>query len=361
MLIFLDTNIFYNNYLLVSPSFSYLFNFVENTNEKLIISEVVVSEVDNLYNRELNKISQTINKELDKVKTFLPEKVSCDLESFRQPYSLKEGLETFATSVIYVPFDNVSHKLVVNRAINATRPFREGEKGYRDTMIWLSLLNYLQENDTREDVIFISKNHSDFFDKTTKELLPDLKSDIIDWNLHCSLKVFENLSDFINTIPDKTLYKFGKNEVYENYFCNVENDVEFETEFAINNFTTANFKNFLYKADSYFPRISTILNFSFEIVEGVEDPEIIKFKLLDEKSIYINAKYNLRICGMSITVPLSDYIVIKDQLNDSYEIDVENDEAKISYFHRIRFEVAYKYHIEKEIIDGFELIVVEPY
>ncbi len=53
MLIFIDTNIFFRNWKLKNADFSFLFNFITNENGVLLLSELVVSEIESIRNREL--------------------------------------------------------------------------------------------------------------------------------------------------------------------------------------------------------------------------------------------------------------------------------------------------------------------
>jgi galactose mutarotase-like enzyme len=67
---------------------------------------------------------------------------------------------------------------VVKRAIKLVKPFTGQEKGYRDTLIWLSFLSYLKDNDIEGDVAFITNNKHDFFEvkeKTDLEVVFSLK------------------------------------------------------------------------------------------------------------------------------------------------------------------------------------------
>jgi len=63
-----------------------------------------------------------------------------------------------------LPFPSVTHEVLVKKCLDARRPFRKKDydRGYRDALIWFSLLEFAQKNSG--EVYFISANTSDFGD-----------------------------------------------------------------------------------------------------------------------------------------------------------------------------------------------------
>ncbi|EDM46807.1 PIN domain-containing protein [Marinobacter algicola] len=53
MKIFVDTNIFYNDWFMRNANFKYLFHFLNNEGHSLIVSDLVIQESENIRNREL--------------------------------------------------------------------------------------------------------------------------------------------------------------------------------------------------------------------------------------------------------------------------------------------------------------------
>lgn len=64
MLIYLDTNIFYNDWFLNQANLKYLFHFIANENSKLIISKVVCEEAENIQKKEQKISLEKLNKEI---------------------------------------------------------------------------------------------------------------------------------------------------------------------------------------------------------------------------------------------------------------------------------------------------------
>lgn len=60
---------------------------------------------------------------------------------------------------------------LVDRWFSGTKPFgsKESEKGFKDTLIWLSILNFAKDLDTDERVIFLTGNINDYTAETADE------------------------------------------------------------------------------------------------------------------------------------------------------------------------------------------------
>lgn len=88
---------------------------------------------------------------------------------------------------------DVSLNLLLQRSIKRRKPFNSGDKGFRDTLIWLNTLDLVK---TYQRVSFVSANTKDY----AKEdgLHPDLDQDltsVLPENIH--FRYFKNLNEFI--------------------------------------------------------------------------------------------------------------------------------------------------------------------
>ena len=178
MLIFIDTNVFFNNWFVSNADFKFLFNYLENTNSTLLLSELVCEEIDNLQNRGIQTIISNLNSEIKKAKKLNKTVPAFDFEQLNTIYSIKEILSVKTSNLKYITYNQIEQSTVVERALKQIKPFQEGEKGYRDTLIWLSFLKYLEENNVSEDVVFITNNKSDFYVAKERAFNPDLAKDI---------------------------------------------------------------------------------------------------------------------------------------------------------------------------------------
>lgn len=84
---------------------------------------------------------------------------------------------------------------IVNRAINRLKPFKDEDKGFRDSIIWLTALDYCQKSHEKQ-VIFISNNPKDFGDiQNPSELHQNLKDECE--KLGIKINYFRTPKDFI--------------------------------------------------------------------------------------------------------------------------------------------------------------------
>jgi hypothetical protein len=94
--------------------------------------------------------------------------------------------------------------VVVDRALACKRPFLEGEKGYRDTLIWLSLLEHIKVTDSQDEIVFITANSKDFFESGSKDTFhPDLITDIQALPTSISIKAFSSPAAFVESVINK--------------------------------------------------------------------------------------------------------------------------------------------------------------
>ena len=142
--IFLDTNIFYNNWHLKNANFKYLFNYLENNGFRLVISELVCEEVQNIHNRELELSFNELRQVFHKIEKLVDSTNMININALPNViYNFKELLREKARSVEFISYEHINQREVVRRALQKIRPFQEEDKGYRDTLIWLSLLSFL--------------------------------------------------------------------------------------------------------------------------------------------------------------------------------------------------------------------------
>lgn len=84
-------------------------------------------------------------------------------------------------------YPNISHKEVVQRALERKKPFKsDGKDGYRDYLIWVTFLGVVSHY-SMEDACFVTLNTRDFSDVENKDSLHQhLKNDLKDKGIDLS-------------------------------------------------------------------------------------------------------------------------------------------------------------------------------
>ena len=161
MHVFLDTNVFQNNWYLGAATFKFLARYLNNEGHSLLISRLVCEETQNLRRRALDSTYQ----QMEKVGKEFARLTGSEPYAFPDrtglpTYDLASLLGADIDKVVLVEYDAIPQSVVASRAMSLRRPFREHDKGYRDTLIWLSLLEHLSKRDDEQDVAFITlKKH----------------------------------------------------------------------------------------------------------------------------------------------------------------------------------------------------------
>ena len=139
MKIFLDTNVFYKNWFASNANFNLLFYFLNNENHELLLSDLVVQETNNIRDREINEINLELNRLVRKANKLNKNNLNLEIDDLGfQSYDIAKILNEKVNLISRIEYDGITQKKIVERALKLVKPFSSQEKGYRDTLIWLS-------------------------------------------------------------------------------------------------------------------------------------------------------------------------------------------------------------------------------
>ena len=114
------------------------------------------------------------------------------LDKTNEVASFRERLEAQFDRVLDYP--DIQHEVLVMRAVTRTRPFDEEGEGYRDALIWETILKLASEVDS--EVVFISNDND--FSNQGRELHNDLAVQMDELGLSKDrVLLFRRLGDFI--------------------------------------------------------------------------------------------------------------------------------------------------------------------
>jgi len=350
MKVFLDTNIFYNDWFMRNANFKYLFHFINNEDYDFFISELVIEEVENKRSQELKNKVNDLEKSIKNINKLSKIVIDYEVQEFKnEDYDFLDLLEEKINNISIISYENISQKEVVQRALKHKKPFLQGEKGYRDTLIWLSFLEYIKLNKIEEDVVFITANKSDFFEpkSTNLEFYKELLNDIEEREIKCSINPFLSLSSFVESTIDKQKHAIDYNN------SDIEWYLENESISILNVLSDSLIIEYLENV-SYlnidrlnFPNIESI---HIELMEGLEDEEPIGSRELPNNEIYIQYEYNLRRVSIEIEINKLDYKNIYDRLHIIREDD---NNLYLGAVVRIYYISSFIYNSETRVISDF--------
>lgn len=209
--VILDTNLLYEygkneikNYrkFELSSNFDSIVSFLEmndiSDRYKVWVPEIVFMELEK-QRKEKYKVSiDNIKKEFEKLKEF--KDVELKLPEIRYEEEIKQYIinyiKNYEINVLRIAKDAQLFKRILERCINKKKPFcGESDKGFKDVVLWESIIEYAKENSNNEKFMLITDNSNDFiknlehefWDRTGKEItiyykIKDFQESIMDIN-----------------------------------------------------------------------------------------------------------------------------------------------------------------------------------
>lgn len=350
LMAFLDTNIFFNNWYLRSPNFSVLANYLGNSGATLLLSEVVQQEVEAKFSAEREKLLRTLAVELRRVADFQYEPVSIKTPALDGDFNFLKVVERRFENVDVIAVDVVSTRELVPRAINATRPFREGEKGFRDTLIWMSLLAYLKKFGQRNlKLLLVTANSNDFFEKSPEGVMlhSDLRKDLVEHGLKVDIVPYTSVKGLIDKEVDLGLHSFSHEQFKEAHGDEMEDLAGDAAEAFLSDLPLGDLQVMLEDAGVPAVLVRPIRSFTVIDHEGTEDPEVTSFEKLKDETIYIGYTFNLLTVVFTVVVDANDYFNHQKEY-DAYFINrsVSGNSVSLEVLRRCDFESGLSYSHE---------------
>jgi predicted nucleic acid-binding protein len=160
---------------------------------ELVVPEVVVLEISN---KARERIEQATNKLAAASASLAKLEVPPGLPIVNPQAltilfvrQLRDRITNASGRIPEIP--NPEHASLVERSIRGTKPFRTSGVGYRDALIWLTVVNEA-DGDT---VAFVSANTSDFANED--ELHPDLEAELTRVGRSGAVTLYTDLDAFI--------------------------------------------------------------------------------------------------------------------------------------------------------------------
>lgn len=213
MRIVFDTNILVQDLRLKGALFRVLFDSLLKISNTLHVPEVVLDEAVNKYRRRLEAVVSTMSSSVEDASWLLGRKLHTQLKHddvLDETRKYKEWLERQLKSnhAEILPYPKKTHKDVVTRLLANRRPFNRGESGYRDYLIWETVLGLAVSS--KDDIAFVSANTKDFLDEQCAGLHPDLLMDIKSLGIaESKLTYYRGLNNLIDSAITPTLKKLN--------------------------------------------------------------------------------------------------------------------------------------------------------
>lgn len=365
MLIFIDSNIFFGNWMLKSAYFQLLSKVSNIAEFQLLISEAVLLEIENKFNVEVERVKSDFSNLSAKIEEIWD--LPSPLASFALPsskYDFKKNVLDFFPDTIWIPIQDVDNSVLVHKAISSKMPFKSNEKGYRDAVIWQSLVQYLKANNIKGSVAFISENKHDFYDVNSKELQlhQDLLDDLNQMEINSEVVPYLSLKDFVGDKVYEHLQQ-DVDSVGEIFGNDIESQFQEHALSYINNYSIAELAEVFSKSGVYGKVFSLFKSFRYEFMEGVEDPDIHNLYTLSSTTLAFEYMFNIRGGIFEFTLNTSDYYSAQlDTNKDFINPNIDGLTTQVSVFGRLYFSASAVLDLETQTVEQitYDSVMVYP-
>lgn len=277
-------------------------------------------------------------------------------EKARYSTYLNEKLSRVRYSLIEYP--NISHEVLARKAIQHKKPFKPNGQGYRDSLIWSTILE-LAGGGNLDQIGFVSSNIRDFADESDhRQLHPDLLEDIVNSSRDRrigEIKYFDNLESFVREQIYPSLEIISdietrlRNNTYEN--LNLTSFLEEElNEFALG-------KEFM-SEDIGIPEEIGSANYSWlEDVMNIEDISVMKISNIE---FLIEFSATVR-CEFDFYAHRSNILFHLDSIRPRYDTaDEDNDFVSAAISSEVVMDIAIIHNISSHQITSKQIISACP-
>jgi hypothetical protein len=202
--IVLDANVLISDYWLRSPSFVLLRDFLKKSKATLVVPKVVLEEVINHRREDLAKAKSEIHKALREFNRLIRDFTGLgspaaviSKKSREDPYEKFLSSELGNLNAQTPDYSDIPHTEVVKRDLDRRKPFQESGKGYRDTLLWETIVRNCIKKDTA--TVLITDNVRDFY-HSGDHLHKDLSQELVAKNVEGSTVILcRDLATFTDT------------------------------------------------------------------------------------------------------------------------------------------------------------------
>lgn len=200
--IIIDTNVIHLDFKLNKARIVTLCNTSTILGHEIFIPEVVIDEIVKQYDEKAEEYINSFNKALQKLSDLSTSPITqtpIDTKGFISNYRNELNNRIKQLGIGIIPYPNTGHKIMVARELGKKKPFKDSTKGYRDALIWDSVMEHTQKYSSNCGIIFLTANSKDFADKDKKGLHTDLIADCISNGIPpTSIRLVTDIQNFID-------------------------------------------------------------------------------------------------------------------------------------------------------------------
>ena len=173
----------------------------------IVVPEIVFEEACNKFRHKLHKHlkgAHDLNTKISKLIDSEFETPTLRIEDACKKYAeyLDARLKELKASL--PAYGGIDHKWLLAKAFGPRRPFHEGDRGYRDSLVWYAVVHDVAS--PKHQTYFVSANKKDFGDQKDG-LHPDLIVDLKEAGIEGHVTHMHDLQVFVDNVIKPTLEK----------------------------------------------------------------------------------------------------------------------------------------------------------
>lgn len=225
----LDTNILVANFR-PSNAFKLLLEGSRSDQIILIVPELVVREAANKYREHLSTKLRDLDKVASALRRFdihveVPLRDEPEARALLYERNLRGSLTAAGAAIPGLP--DVPHAKLLQRALDRRKPFKDRDSGYRDALLWESVLEQAQHGPT----VLCTMNTHDFATGPNDDLAPDLAADVRAANLgDAAVRLSSDLPSLVAAVVD---VEVAASDEVERVLPSLLDDLEKQIEAAL--------------------------------------------------------------------------------------------------------------------------------
>jgi hypothetical protein len=198
----LDTNILIADFHWTKAPFRLLLAEAEQGRVRLVVPKLVVQEAARNYAEKVVEAQKAHARARRSLAFFGrpngDELDEADVRSLRSSFEEELSTRVEGAGGLLASYPSRAHADIVGRLLDRRKPFGPEGKGYRDTLIWATIVDLAAETDR---ILFVSSNHRDFaHSKNGNALHPDLQDDLAKLRPSATtVELVPDLDVFVNT------------------------------------------------------------------------------------------------------------------------------------------------------------------
>ena len=316
MHVVIDANIFIRANFGNSKQMELLLSESNMSTYEVCVPRLVIDEVVGAYSRMLEKQIQEANASLAKLAKSLSKGLDSPLKQLDLEKEIARFRETLKRTwirnrVITLNYPNTSHESLTRRAISRRRPFNAKGSGYRDALIWDTVVKLAAKTD---DQIILLSGDSDFCDPNGL-LHPDLVDNLKERGLpDDSIALSRSLAEFIDKYIRPTLELSLPGDLPLKF---IQIDAEGRESLAKSvseHFSGVEWSSYELGLS---PEFETL---HLNIVEAISDLEVEYAQMMPDKRLIVALRGNLD-CGFDVFIYKPDWYLIDDDRVSIYDSD----------------------------------------